>query len=61
METPDAIRCDVCGADSRVVMVNGHILGKETLWPKSTMRGNSLYVFIECPNCGEREQLVSTN
>ena len=61
MQTPDNIRCELCGADSPVVMVRGHVLGQETLWPKSTMRGNSLYVSIQRPNCGELEQAVSTN
>jgi hypothetical protein len=60
METPDSIPCEVCGADSPVVMMKGQALGQETVWPKSTMRGNSLYVCINCPTCGEHEQSVSS-
>jgi hypothetical protein len=54
LETPDSIPCDVCGSIATVFMIQGYVLGQETLWPKSTMRGNALYFFIECPNCGER-------
>jgi ribosomal protein S27E len=60
MDAPDSIPCEICGSDSPVVMVEGHALGQETVLPKSTMQGNSLYVCIKCPNCGEHEQSVSS-
>jgi predicted RNA-binding Zn-ribbon protein involved in translation (DUF1610 family) len=56
MEVPETVRCDKCGAESPVIIPGAGVAGEPVLLPKCTTRGNSVYVFIECPNCGEREQ-----
>jgi hypothetical protein len=59
MESPDKLCCEECGCESPVVFIkSSHDLGNLVSWPKSTVRGDSLYVFIACPTCGEREQCV---
>jgi Zn finger protein HypA/HybF involved in hydrogenase expression len=61
VDVPEKMRCEKCGSESLVVMIRG-AGGADTpgLWPKSTMRGDSLYVFITCPKCGEREQRIGS-
>ena len=55
MKTPQCVICEHCGSDSSVVMIQG----AGAPWAKSDMRDGSLYVFINCPQCGEREQFVT--
>jgi Zn finger protein HypA/HybF involved in hydrogenase expression len=57
MATPDYVRCEKCDSESPVVMIKG---GGGSLWPKSTVRRDTLYVFINCPKCGEREQMIAS-
>jgi hypothetical protein len=53
----ETMRCAKCGSESPIVMIWAGP-SDPARWPKSIQRGNSLYVFIKCPICGEREQLV---
>ena len=51
MHIPDSIICERCGCDSPIVMEAGRA--------KSTIRDGELCVTIDCPNCGEREQVIA--
>lgn len=62
MQEPKYLNCELCGVESPVVMLIGQdSTGGPTQWGKCSMRGESLYVFISCPNCGEREQRVEND
>jgi hypothetical protein len=51
MQPPDGITCERCGcADLPVVMEAGRA--------KCSIRDGALCVTIDCPNCGEREQVI---
>jgi ribosomal protein L37E len=61
METPDSLLCERCGAESRVIFTDDtSIKGFPTQWPKFRTRNGALYVFIDCPECGEHDQAVAT-
>jgi hypothetical protein len=61
MDTPETLLCEQCGTDSRIIFTDGTTIGGFlTQWPKFRTRDGALYVFIECPECGEREQAVAT-
>jgi len=60
MEVPDNILCEQCGSNAPVVTITGtHQLQGLTTWPKSTVRPDGLYVFINCSKCGEHEQCIA--
>jgi hypothetical protein len=61
MTAPDTLLCEKCGTESRVVFTGGlSVRGFPMQWPKFKTRDGALYVFLECPECGEREQAVAT-
>ena len=35
-------------------------VGMPIQWPKATVKDDGIYFAINCPNCGEREQLMAT-
>ena len=51
MQIPDTIICERCDCDSPIVMEAGRA--------KCTIRDGALCVTIDCPNCGEREQVIT--
>jgi hypothetical protein len=50
MQIPDSIICERCGSDSPIVMEAGRA--------KCTIRDGALCATIDCPNCGEHEQVI---
>jgi uncharacterized Zn finger protein len=60
MSDPIKVRCDVCGKDAEIAH-NVHVDadGKRLEWPKAIVKSDGLYFTLNCPNCGEREQLMA--
>ena len=59
MKYPDSILCEHCGADSPVSMHYGFTkYGEPTERPIYITHDGQMYVLIECPACGEREQCI---
>lgn len=59
MVIPHTLRCDKCGNVVPTALINSiSVAGVSTRWPKSTMRAGQLYLFIDCPTCGQIEQNV---
>ena len=57
MITPERVLCETCNSAAPVVIVQDE---DGAMRPRAAMRGYDLYVFINCPKCGEREQLALT-
>jgi ribosomal protein S27E len=60
MSAPIQVTCDVCG-EKAAILKNVHVdaAGKRVEWPKAAVRPEGLYFALNCPECGEREQLVA--
>jgi DNA-directed RNA polymerase subunit RPC12/RpoP len=56
-EVPATIRCDVCGAQALVVSQTTR-RGQQLVIMKTE---DSLYVPIDCPQCGRRMQALDSN
>jgi len=60
MVIPHKLRCEKCGDEAPIAVINTiSEAGVATKWPISTMRDGALYVFIDCPNCGQIEQAIA--
>jgi hypothetical protein len=57
MITPELLRCDKCDSAAPILLMQDE---DGAMRPRAAMRGYDLYVFINCPKCGEREQLALT-
>jgi ribosomal protein S27E len=59
MTSSTHIPCEVCGQASPIAQ-NTHVdpLGKTIQWPKAAVKPEGVYFTIDCPKCGERQQLV---
>ncbi len=55
------ISCKICDSEATAVMSQYvDAVGMPIEWPKATVKDDGIYFVINCPNCGEREQLMAT-
>ena len=60
MLKPLNISCKACGSEATAVMSQYiDAVGMLIQWPKSFVKDDGIYFAINCPNCGEREQLMA--
>jgi myo-inositol catabolism protein IolC len=60
MDQPIHLPCELCGSQAMVAM-HSHTdaTGKAIEWPKATVKEDGIYFSIDCPQCGNRDQLMA--
>jgi endogenous inhibitor of DNA gyrase (YacG/DUF329 family) len=60
MSQPLTVVCNDCGSTVTVEMMSyTDAAGQRIEWPKAIVKSDGIYFSVNCPQCGQRDQLMA--